>query len=133
MHELQQRRRQDRFDGRPSPEQMLERVRREAGAGARGRHRIYLGMAPGVGKTYAALEELQRHRQRGTDVVIGLVETHHRPRTAAVIGDLEIVPRKRIRYRGVTLEEMDTQALVRRQPAVALVDELAHTTAPGST
>jgi len=132
MYEPSRTRRLDRLDGRPSAEQMLERVRREAGAGARGRHRIYLGMAPGVGKTYTALEELQRDRERGTDVVIGLVETHKRPRTAAAIDDLEIVPRKRIHYQGVTLKEMDTDAVIRRHPAVALVDELAHTNAPGS-
>jgi two-component system, OmpR family, sensor histidine kinase KdpD len=128
----QQRRRLDRLDGRPSPEQMLERVRREAGAGARGRHRVYLGMAPGVGKTFTALEQLHRQRARGTEAMIGLVETHGRPRTAAMIGDLAVVPRRQIPYGGVVLEEMDTQALIRRHPAVALVDELAHTNAPGS-
>ena len=119
-------------DDRPSAEEMLERVRREAGAGARGRHRIYLGMAPGVGKTYAALHELHRRRERGTDVAIGFVETYNRPLTIEAIGDLEVIPRKKIDYKGVTLEEMDTDAVIRRQPAVTLVDELAHTNAPGS-
>lgn len=111
---------------------MLERVRREAGAGARGRHRIYVGMAPGVGKTFAALEELRRRRDRGTDAVIGFVETYGRPRTVEAVGDLEIVPRRTIAYRGVTLEEMDLDAILRRRPDVALVDEIAHTNAPGS-
>jgi two-component system, OmpR family, sensor histidine kinase KdpD len=111
---------------------MLDRVRRQAGAGARGRHRIYLGIAPGVGKTYTALEELHRRNERGTDVVIGFLETHGRPRTAELAEGLEVIPRKRIPYKGVTLEEMDTDAVIQRQPAVALVDEIAHTNAPGS-
>lgn len=118
--------------GRPSAEEMLDRVRRQAGAGARGRHRIYLGIAPGVGKTYTALEELQRRKQRGTDVVIGLLETHGRHRTAELGASLEAVPRRQIAYKGVNLEEMDTPAVIRRRPAVVLVDELAHTNAPGS-
>jgi two-component system sensor histidine kinase KdpD len=119
-------------DGRPTAEEMLDRVRRQAGAGARGRHRIYLGIAPGVGKTYTALEELHRRRQRGTDAVIGFLETHGRQHTAELAGGLEVVPRKQIAYKGVTVEEMDTEAVIRRQPAVALVDEIAHTNAPGS-
>ena len=119
-------------DGRPSAEEMLDRVRREAGAGARGRHRIYLGIAPGVGKTFTALEELHRRKQRGTDAVIGFLETHGRAKTAQLASDLEVVPRKKISYKGVIVEEMDTEAVIARQPAVALVDELAHTNAPGS-
>jgi two-component system, OmpR family, sensor histidine kinase KdpD len=111
---------------------MLDRVRREAGAGARGRHRIYLGIAPGVGKTYTALEELHRRADRSTDAVIGFLETHGREHTAALAQGLEVVPRKQIAYKGVTVEEMDTQAVIRRHPAVALVDEIAHTNAPGS-
>src|SRR6266851_6058594 len=79
---------------RPSAEEVLDRVRREAGAGARGRHRVYLGIAPGVGKTYTALEELKRRRDRNTDVVIGFLETHNRPRTQEVADALEVVPRK---------------------------------------
>ncbi len=98
----------------------------------RGRLRIYLGMAAGVGKTYAMLNEGQRRQSRGTDVVVGYVETHNRPLTAAQIGDLEIIPRRPVTYRGVTLEEMDLDALLQRHPQVALVDELAHTNAPGS-
>ena len=117
---------------RPSAEQMLERVRREAGAGARGRHRLYVGMAPGVGKTYAALEELKRRRDRGTDAVIGFVETYGRKHTIEAIGDLEIVPRRKIEYRGVMLEEMDLDAIVARDPDVVLVDEIAHTNVPSS-
>ena len=89
-------------------------------------------MAPGVGKTYEMLHEGRRRKDRSTDVVIGLVETHGRPRTTEVIGDLEIVPHKRIEYKGVTLEEMDMETVIRRKPQVALVDELAHTNAPSS-
>jgi len=117
---------------RPSGEEMLERVRWEAGAGARGRLRIYLGMAPGVGKTYAALQEMHRRKERGTDAVIAFVETYNRPKTIEAIGDLDVIPRKKVEYRGVTVEEMDTDAVIRRHPAVAMVDELAHTNAPGS-
>src|SRR5512147_1364959 len=89
-------------------------------------------MAPGVGKTYAMLQEARRRKDRGTDVVIGFVETYGRPQTIAAIGDLEIVPRRRVEYKGVSLEELDVEAVVRRDPDVALVDELAHTNAPGS-
>ncbi|MBV9597760.1 MAG: universal stress protein [Chloroflexi bacterium] len=121
-----------RADGRPSAQEMLSRVRQEAGTGARGRHRVYLGIAPGVGKTYTALEELLRRKQRGTDVVIGFIESHGRPRTAELASTLEQVARKQITYRGVVVEEMDTDAVIARCPAVALVDELAHTNAPGS-
>jgi two-component system sensor histidine kinase KdpD len=117
---------------RPTADQMLERVRREAGAGARGRHRMYVGMAPGVGKTYAALEELRRRRTRGTDSVVGYVETYGRPLTIQAIGDLEVIPRRPIDYQGVTLEEMDLDAIIRRAPDVVLVDEIAHANAPGS-
>lgn len=98
----------------------------------RGRLRLYLGMAPGVGKTYAMLNEGRRRRSRGTDIVVGFVETYNRPNTVAQLGDLEIVPRRQVPYRGVTLEEMDTAAVIARRPQVALVDELAHTNAPGS-
>src|SRR5262249_35450168 len=121
-----------RQDGRPSAEEMLDRVRQQAGAGARGRHRVYLGIAPGVGKTFTALEELHRRKERGTDVVIGFLETHGRAHTAELASGIEAMPRKRIPYKGVTVEEMDTDAVIARHPAVALVDELAHTNAPGS-
>src|SRR5205823_12780067 len=86
----------------------------------------------GVGKTYEMLQEGQRLKRRGVDVVIGFIETHGRTETAAQLSDLEQVPRRRIEYHGVTLEEMDLDALLARRPSVALVDELAHTNAPGS-
>ncbi len=98
----------------------------------RGRLRVYLGSAAGAGKTYAMLNEGHRRESRGTDVVVGYVETHKRPQTQAQLGDLEIVPRKQVTYRGVTLAEMDTEAIIARHPKVALIDELAHTNVPGS-
>jgi two-component system sensor histidine kinase KdpD len=98
----------------------------------RGSLRIYLGAAPGVGKTYAMLNEGRRRAERGTDVVIGFVETHGRARTAEQIAGLAVVPRKRIDYRGTSFEEMDVDAVLERMPTVALVDELAHTNVPGS-
>ncbi len=98
---------------------------------ARGQLRIYLGAAPGVGKTYAMLNEGRRRRGRGTDVVVAWVETHGRVDTAAQIGDLEVVPRTRRRYRGTEAEEMDLDAVLARHPELALVDELAHTNVPG--
>src|SRR5882762_2951818 len=99
---------------------------------ARGKLRIYLGAAPGVGKTYDMLDEGWRRRERGTDVVIGYVETYGRPKTIAQLRDLEIIPRRRIPYRGGVLEEMDLDAVLQRRPEEALVDELAHTNVPGS-
>jgi two-component system sensor histidine kinase KdpD len=99
---------------------------------ARGRLRIYLGAAPGVGKTVAMLDEAHRRRTRGTDVVVGFVEDHGRPHTAELVRGLDVVPRARLSHRGTTLEEMDLDAVLARRPAVALVDELAHTNAPGS-
>ncbi|MET8350741.1 DUF4118 domain-containing protein [Micromonospora sp. NPDC005206] len=98
----------------------------------RGELRIYLGAAPGVGKTYAMLEEAQRRAARGTDVVIGFVETHGRQRTAAMLGDLEQVPRRTMNYRGAEFTEMDLDAVLARRPEIAVVDELAHTNVPGS-
>jgi two-component system sensor histidine kinase KdpD len=98
----------------------------------RGRLRVYLGAAPGVGKTMAMLDEGHRRAGRGTDVVVGFAETHGRPLTAAKLEGLEIVPRKHLTYRGATFTEMDTDAMLARRPAVALVDELAHTNVPGS-
>ncbi|MDQ7904387.1 DUF4118 domain-containing protein [Phytohabitans sp. ZYX-F-186] len=97
-----------------------------------GQLRIYLGAAPGVGKTFTMLQEAHRRKERGTDVVVGFVETHGRKHTAALVGDLEVVPRKRVSYRGTTFEEMDVEAILARRPQVAVVDELAHTNVPGS-
>src|ERR1700682_3385357 len=98
----------------------------------RGRLRVYMGAAPGSGKTYAMLREGHERQLKGEDVVVGLVETYGRPRTIEAIGELEVVPREKIEYRGNVLEEMDLEAVLVRHPQVALVDELAHTNAPGA-
>ncbi|PZG12512.1 sensor histidine kinase [Nonomuraea aridisoli] len=98
----------------------------------RGRLRVYLGAAPGVGKTYRMLEEARRACERGRDVVVGLVETHGRPRTEALLEGMEVVPRRTLVHRGATFTELDVEAVIARRPAVALVDELAHTNVPGS-
>lgn len=98
----------------------------------RGRLTVYLGAAPGVGKTYAMLGEARRRRERGTDVVVGYVETHGREHTAEMVEGLEVVPRAELSYRGTTFTEMDTAAVIARRPAVVCVDELAHTNVPGS-
>ena len=98
---------------------------------ARGQLRLYLGAAPGVGKTFAMLNEGRRRHERGTDVVVGIVETHGRARTAEQLGDLEIVPMRKIEYRDTEFEEMDVDAVLARRPDVVLVDELAHTNIPG--
>ncbi|GAA4079782.1 sensor histidine kinase [Nonomuraea soli] len=98
----------------------------------RGRLRVYLGAAPGVGKTFAMLGEGRRARERGRDVVVGLVETHGRPRTAELLEGLEVVPRALLTHRGASFTEMDVDAIIARAPRVALVDELAHTNVPGS-
>ena len=124
-------------DGRPTGDQMLARIgspqpAANAGAQTRGRLRVYLGMAPGVGKTYAMLEEAHRRLERGTDIVVGFVETHGREHTAELLNGLEQIPRRRIEYRGVAIEEMDTDAVIARHPLVAIVDELAHSNVPGS-
>jgi two-component system sensor histidine kinase KdpD len=113
---------------RPAPEHFLNLIRLQQ----RGRLKVYLGFAAGVGKTYEMLLEAQRLKRQGVDVVIGVVETHGRAETAALAAGLEQVPRRRIEYRSVVLEEMDLDALLARRPTVALVDELAHTNAPGS-
>ena len=113
---------------RPNPEQFLELIRRQE----RGRLKVYLGSAVGVGKTYAMLREGQRLKKQGLDVVIGLVETHGRSETAEQSGNLDVVPPRTVEHRGVTLREMDLAAILARRPTVCLVDELAHTNSPGS-
>jgi two-component system sensor histidine kinase KdpD len=121
----------DALDVRPTADEMLARIKSETPSG-RGRLRVYLGMAPGVGKTYRMLEEGHRRLARGTDLVVGYVEPHGRPHTVELLDGLEIVPRRRIEYRGVVVEDMDTDAVIARAPTVALIDELAHTNVPGS-
>src|SRR5258708_37300267 len=145
--------RQRADDERPDPEELLRRYglqdeQQESSLAApsitggpaserdrrtRGRLRVYLAAAAGSGKTYAMLNEGHRRESRESDVVVGYVETHKRPQTEAQLGDLEVVPRQKITYRGVILDEMDTAAILARHPQVVLVDELAHTNVPGST
>jgi two-component system, OmpR family, sensor histidine kinase KdpD len=110
----------------------LADVKADRRSGGRGQLRIYLGSAAGVGKTFAMLNEGHRRRERGTDVVVAFVETHGRPHTEEQIGDLEVIPRKRVPYRSTFFEEMDTDAVLARRPDVALVDEFAHSNVPGS-
>ena len=99
---------------------------------ARGKLKIFMGYAAGVGKTYQMLEECRHLRARGVDVVVGYFEPHGRQDTIAKTEGLEIIPRKRIEYRGTSFEEMDTEAIVARKPKVSAVDEFPHTNVPGS-
>ncbi|UWU79006.1 sensor histidine kinase KdpD [Bradyrhizobium huanghuaihaiense] len=115
---------------RPSPEALLEAARREESAS--GKLKIFVGAAPGVGKTYEMLQSAHARRKAGIDVVVGFVETHGRAETEALVRGLEVVPRKRLDYRGQIVEEMDLDAVIARRPQIALVDELAHTNAAGS-
>ncbi|UPJ57329.1 sensor histidine kinase KdpD [Bradyrhizobium sp. 192] len=115
---------------RPSPEALLEAARREGSTS--GKLKIFVGAAPGVGKTYEMLQSAHARRKSGVDVVVGFVETHGRAETEALVRDLEVIPRKRLDYRGQIVEEMDLDAVIARRPQIALVDELAHTNAAGS-
>ncbi|MER2269168.1 sensor histidine kinase KdpD [Methylobacterium oxalidis] len=115
---------------RPSPDALLDAARREEGR--RGRLKVFLGAAPGVGKTYEMLTVGRARLRAGADVVVGVVETHGRAETEALLDGFAVIPRRRVPYRGAVLEEMDLDALLARRPALALVDELAHTNAPGS-
>jgi len=119
-----------RQDRRPSPEALLETARLEDSP--HGKLRIFVGAAPGVGKTYAMLQAAQARKADGADIIIGVVETHGRKETEALVGGLEVFPRQRIEYKGQWLEEMDLDGLIKRHPKIAIVDELAHTNAPGS-
>ncbi len=119
-------------ENRPNPDALLSSIQREEAAKRRGRLKVFLGMCPGVGKTYAMLEAAHRELAAGRDLVIGYVETHGRKETDALAAGLPQVPRQKCDYRGVTLDELDLDALLARHPQLALVDELAHTNAPGT-
>ena len=114
--------------GRPDPDALLAAFRRESA----GRLKVFLGAAPGVGKTYAMLQNARRLKNEGVDVVIGLVETHGRAETSALVEGLEVLPRRKIEYHGRTLDEFDLDAALKREPKLIVVDELAHTNAPDS-
>jgi len=118
------------YEHRPSPEALLEAARREEGRV--GKLRIFVGAAPGVGKTYEMLQQARARKKDGYDVVIGIVETHGRRETEALLEGLEIIPRRRMEYKGQWFEEMDLDAIIARRPQIVLVDELAHTNVEGS-
>jgi two-component system sensor histidine kinase KdpD len=113
---------------RPSPESLLAKLKETE----RARLRVYIGAAPGVGKTYQMLEDAHLLKRQGVDIVVAIIEFHGREETRAMVGDLECVPMRRIEYRSVTIEEMDIEAVIARHPEVAVVDELAHSNVPGS-
>src|SRR6201988_335584 len=113
-----------------TPEQWLEEVSPQERT--KGILKLFLGYAPGVGKTFSMLSEAIRRRSRGEDVVIGVVESHGRKGIEELTTQLEVVPRKKIEYKGTTFEEMDVDAIIARRPEVVLIDELAHTNIPGS-
>src|SRR6266498_380949 len=113
---------------RPTPESLLAKLKESE----RAKLRVYIGAAAGVGKTYQMLEDAHQFKKQGVDIVVALVEPHGRAETEALIGDLERVPMREIEYRGVTLREMDVDAVIARRPEIAIVDELAHTNIPGS-
>jgi two-component system sensor histidine kinase KdpD len=119
-------------DDRPNPDALLASIQRETSKDKRGRLKIFFGMAPGVGKTYAMLKDARQRDTEGVDVVIGYIETHGRPETAALLDGMVIAPRRPIEYRDIALEEMDLDAIIFLRPQLVLVDELAHTNAPGS-
>jgi two-component system sensor histidine kinase KdpD len=120
------------IERRPTPEELLARVKLDEASSSRGKLKIFLGMAPGVGKTYTMLEAAQKLQDDGIDVVAGCVVTHGRKETEKLIEGLEIIPEKELEYRGVTLKEFDLDSALKRHPQVLLVDEFAHTNAPGS-
>ncbi len=117
---------------RPDPDKLLARVQAEEEQQTRGKLKIFLGYAAGVGKTYAMLEAAHQRKREGVDVVIGYIETHKRVETEALLGDLELIPRRQVTYHNVQIPEMNIDAVLMRKPDLALVDELAHTNAPGS-
>jgi len=117
---------------RPDPDALLAHVTAVEGKERRGKLKVFFGAAPGVGKTYAMLGAARELRKQGVDVVVGLVETHARAETEALLEGLEMLPRQAIEYKGRTFEELDLDAILARRPHVALVDELAHTNVPGA-
>lgn len=118
-------------DYRPDPDALLAAIQKDEERQQRGKLKIFFGMAAGVGKTYAMLEAARQLQSEGVDVVVGYIETHQRAETEALLAGLEIIPRQKVEYRGTLMEEMDTDAILKRQPEVVLVDELAHTNVPG--
>ena len=117
---------------RPDPDLLLAKVQQEEERSREGQLKIFFGAAPGVGKTYAMLNDARQKLSEGADIVAGVVETHGRKETEALLEGLEVIPRRPVEYRGAVLSEFDIDAALKRKPAIILVDELAHTNAPGS-
>ena len=122
----------DLTENRPNPDELLASIKEEEEKGRHGKLKIFFGMCAGVGKTYSMLEAAQIEKKKGADVVIGYVETHHRKETDALVEGFELIPRRKYKYKTATLQEMDLDAIIARRPHIVLVDELAHTNAPGS-
>src|ERR1043166_9852588 len=117
---------------RPDPDALLAQLKRDQAKSVRGKLKIFFGMSPRVGKTYAMLQAARQKQAEGCEVVVGIVETHGRKDTEALIDGIPIMPRLQVEYRGTTLTEMDLDAILTWHPQLAVVDELAHTNAPGS-
>src|SRR5580704_5899124 len=119
-------------DQRPDPDALLASLNRDEQRARRGKLKVFFGMCPGVGKTYAMLRAAQQELRDGTDLAVGVVETHQRVETEALLAGLPVMPRKEIDHRGIRVTEMDLEAILARKPRLVLVDEFAHTNAPGS-
>ena len=119
-------------DGRPNPDELLASLVSEEEKSRRGKLKIFFGMCAGVGKTYTMLKTAQAEKAKGNDIIIGYVETHNRKETAELAEGFELIPRKNYAYKSTTVHEMDLDAIIDRKPQIVLVDELAHTNAPGS-
>src|SRR5512136_3002977 len=119
-------------ENRPDPDELLASLKLEEEKTKRGKLKIFFGMCAGVGKTYTMLQTALAEKIKGDDIVIGYVETHNRKETAELAEGLELIPRKKYKYKSATLQEMDLDAIIERKPQIVLVDELAHTNAPGS-
>src|SRR6476660_1401627 len=117
---------------RPDPDALLAHMKREEAKSSRSKLKIFFGMSPGVGKTYAMLQAARQKQAEGCEVVVGIVETHGRKETESLLEGMPIMPRTQVEYRGTKLEEMDLDAILTWHPGLAVVDELAHTNAPGS-
>jgi len=119
-------------DNRPDPDEILASIKLEEEKGNKGRLKIFFGMCAGVGKTFTMLQSAQNEKAKGTDVVVGLIETHNRKETEDLVRGLEVIPRIIQEYKGTKLTELNLDAVIARKPQVVLVDELAHTNTPGS-
>jgi two-component system sensor histidine kinase KdpD len=122
----------DKNDNRPDPDELLASLKLEEEKSKRGKLKIFFGMCAGVGKTYTMLQTAQAEKLKGNDIIIGYIETHNRKETTELAEGFEIVPRKNSKYKSASFEEMDLDAIITRKPGIVLVDELAHTNAPGS-